>query len=75
MDITSTSAFAPEPGVLSLMAAGLAALCCLKHFRRNLPRGKAMAGPMVLGSQNSSKVNKLDLLCFIPTVRPLASEL
>jgi hypothetical protein len=34
VDITSTSGFTPEPGALSLMAAGLAALCCLRQFRK-----------------------------------------
>jgi len=34
VDITSTSGFAPEPGALWLMAAGLTALCCLKQVRR-----------------------------------------
>jgi hypothetical protein len=34
VDITSTSGFTPEPGALWLMAAGLAALCCLKQLRK-----------------------------------------
>lgn len=34
VDITSTSGFAPEPGSLSLLAAGFAALAGLKHFRK-----------------------------------------
>jgi hypothetical protein len=34
VDITSTSGFTPEPGALWLMAAGLAALGCLKQLRK-----------------------------------------
>jgi hypothetical protein len=34
VDITSTSAFTPEPENLPLMALGLAGLCCLRQLRK-----------------------------------------
>jgi hypothetical protein len=34
VDVTSTAGFTPEPGALWLIAAGLAALCCLKQLRK-----------------------------------------
>ena len=38
VDITSTSAFAPEPGTVSLMAIGLAVLVGLKQVRKRRQR-------------------------------------